>query len=151
MIFLVLGIILNENIVTFAKDDETNVRYVKYSIENNENLSSNNIISTENYIKNDFGYVINFEEHGSDNAFEFYSPTISKATGIQKVLDYYHLDQDDTYAFGDGENDLEMIEFCRVGVAMGNACEVLKEKANIVCKSIVDDGLEDILKILFNE
>ena len=32
MIFLVLGIILNENIVTFAKDDETNVRYVKYSI-----------------------------------------------------------------------------------------------------------------------
>ena len=34
MIFLVLGIILNENIVTFAKDDETNVRYVKYSIEN---------------------------------------------------------------------------------------------------------------------
>ena len=41
-----------------------------------------------NYIKNDFGYVINFDEHGSDNAFEFYSPTISKATGIQKVLDY---------------------------------------------------------------
>ena len=40
MIFLVLGIILNENIVTFAKDDETNVRYVKYSIENNEYLSS---------------------------------------------------------------------------------------------------------------
>ena len=85
------------------------------------------------------------------NAFEFYSPTISKATGIQKVLDYYHLDQDDTYAFGDGENDLEMIDFCRVGVAMGNACDVLKEKANIVCKSIVDDGLEDVLKILFSE
>ena len=109
------------------------------------------INKTTNYIKNDFGYVINFDEHGSDNAFEFYSPTISKATGIQKVLDYYHLDQDDTYAFGDGENDLEMIEFCRVGVAMGNACDVLKEKANIVCKSIVDDGLEDILKILFSE
>ena len=46
----------------------------------------------ENYIQNDFGYVINFDEHGSDNAFEFYSPTISKATGIQKILDYYHLD-----------------------------------------------------------
>ena len=34
---------------------------------------------------------------------------------------------------------------------MGNACEFLKEKANIVCRSIVDDGLEDILKILFSE
>ncbi len=44
-----------------------------------------------------------------------------------------------------------MIDFCRVGVAMGNACDVLKEKANIICKSIVDDGLEDILKILFSD
>ena len=70
---------------------------------------------------------------------------------IQKVLDHYHLDQDDTYAFGDGENDLEMIEFCRVGVAMGNACDLLKAKANIICKSVVDDGLEDILKILFSD
>ncbi len=61
------------------------------------------------------------------------------------------LDQDDTYAFGDGENDLEMIEFCRVGVAMGNACDLLKAKANIICKSVVDDGLEDILKILFSD
>ena len=76
---------------------------------------------------------------------------ISKATGIQKILDYYHLNQDDTYAFGDGENDLEMIEFCRVGVAMGNACDLLKAKANIICKSVVDDGLEDILKILFSD
>lgn len=39
-----------------------------------------------------------------------------------------------------------MIEFCRVGVAMGNACDLLKVKANIICKSVVDDGLEDILK-----
>lgn len=70
---------------------------------------------------------------------------------VFKVLDHYHLDQDDTYAFGDGENDLEMIEFCRVGVAMGNACDLLKAKANIICKSVVDDGLKDILKILFSD
>jgi hydroxymethylpyrimidine pyrophosphatase-like HAD family hydrolase len=44
-----------------------------------------------------------------------------------------------------------MIEFCRVGVAMGNACDLLKVKANIICKSVVDDGLEDILKILFSD
>ncbi len=124
---------------------------LKRAIKIEANVTNKDREKIENYIQNDFGYVINFDEHGSDNAFEFYSPTISKATGIQKVLDYYHLDQDDTYAFGDGENDLEMIDFCRVGVAMGNACDVLKEKANIVCKSIVDDGLEDVLKILFSE
>ena len=76
----------------------------------------------------------------------FYSPTISKATGIQKVLDHYHLDQDDTYAFGDGENDLEMIEFCRVGVAMGNACDELKEIAEYVTDSVNDDGIYHAFK-----
>ena len=124
---------------------------LKRAIKIEANVTNKDREKIENYIQNDFGYVINFDEHGSDNAFEFYSPTISKATGIQKVLDYYHLNQNDTYAFGDGENDLEMIEFCRVGVAMGNACDLLKVKANIICKSIVDDGLEDILKILFSD
>ena len=49
------------------------------------------------------------------------------------------------------DKNYDRYTFCRVGVAMGNACNVLKEKANIVCKSIVDDGLEDVLKILFSE
>lgn len=124
---------------------------LKRAIKIEANVTNKDREKIEKYIQNDFGYVINFDEHGSDNAFEFYSPTISKATGIQKILDYYHLNQDDTYAFCDGENDLEMIEFCRVGVAMGNACDLLKAKANIICKSVVDDGLEDILKILFND
>ena len=110
---------------------------LKRAIKIEANVTNKDREKIENYIQNDFGYVINFDEHGSDNAFEFYSPTISKATGIQKVLDYYHLDQDDTYAFGDGENDLEMIDFCRVGVAMGNACDVLKEKANTIQKVTV--------------
>ena len=84
---------------------------LKRAIKIEANVTNKDREKIEKYIQNDFCYVINFDEHGSDNAFEFYSPTISKATGIQKILDYYHLNQDDTYAFGDGENDLEMIEF----------------------------------------
>lgn len=103
----------------------------------------------EEYVAGDFGYVINFDQHGTENAFEFYSPTLSKAVGIQKILEYYQVHQVDTYAFGDGTNDIEMIEFCEVGVAMGNACDELKEKADIICKSIENNGLEDILKTLF--
>lgn len=113
------------------------------------NVTNEDKQKIESYIKSDFGYVINADQHGSDNAFEFYSPTISKAVGIKKVLDYYGLDISDTYAFGDGANDIEMIEFCHVGVAMGNACEALKAKADIICRPIEDNGLENILKILF--
>ena len=54
-----------------------------------------------------------------------------------------------TYAFGDGLNDMEMIEYCEVGVAMGNAVEALKQKADLICCAIENQGLERILKILF--
>ena len=96
------------------------------------------------YIQNDFGYVINFDQHGTENAFELYSPTISKAVGIQKILDSSGLSQKDSYGFGDGVNDIEMIQFCGVGVAMGNAVQELKDVADITCLSIEDNGLEKI-------
>ena len=112
------------------------------------NVTDENREKVIDYIKNDFGYVVNYDEHGSENAFELYSPTISKAVGIQKVLEYYNLTKDDTYAFGDGINDLEMIQYCHVGVAMGNAVKELKDVADLICRRIDEDGLARILKIL---
>ena len=104
----------------------------------------------ENAISDKFGYVISYDQHGTDNAFEIYSSTLSKAIGIQKVLDYYQIDKKDSYSFGDGINDIDMIEYCGVGVAMGNAVRELKDVADIICKPIDENGLEDILKILFS-
>lgn len=46
---------------------------------------------------------------------------VSKATGIQRLLDHLEVPLEDTYAFGDGPNDLEMLQYVRYGVAMGNA------------------------------
>lgn len=100
-------------------------------------------------IKKNFGYTIEFDQHGTDNSFEVYSSTISKATGIEKVLAYFGLNQEDSYAFGDGMNDIEMLKYCGVGVAMGNAVQELKDIADIVCLPIEEDGLEKILKELF--
>lgn len=42
-----------------------------------------------------------------------------------------------------------MIQLCQVGVAMGNAIDELKVQADIICKPIDKNGLEDILKALF--
>lgn len=103
----------------------------------------------EKAIQNYFGYVIAYDQHGTDNAFEIYSPTLSKVTGIQKVLDYYQIDKKDSYAFGDGTNDIDMIQYCATGVAMGNAVTSLKEVADIICDNIENNGLENILKKLF--
>lgn len=128
----------------FDKDE-----VLKRTIKIEANVLNKDKAKIENYIQDKFGSVIHHDEHGSENAFEFFSPTISKAVGIQKVLDYYHVSRQQTYAFGDGLNDMEMIEYCEVGVAMGNAVEALKQKADLVCCAIENQGLERILKILF--
>ena len=135
-----------EKIFSFDYDeDEALKKTIKIEI----NVLNEKKEIVEKALKNSFGYVINFDEHGTDNAFEIYSPTLSKAVGIQKVCDYYNVTIDDTYGFGDGVNDLDMIKLCHVGVAMGNAVESLKEIADIVCDTIENDGLTKILKDLF--
>ena len=48
----------------------------------------------------------------------------------------------DSYAFGDGLNDLEMIQTVGTGVAMGNAVDELKAVSDLVCDSVHNNGLE---------
>ena len=64
---------------------------------------------------------------------------VSKANGIQTLLDYYGKDWSDVIAFGDSMNDYEMIQKAGIGVAMGNAVEPLKEVADYVTLSV--DGV----------
>lgn len=97
------------------------------------------------FIEGKFAY----DSHGTSNAFEIFHPIISKATGIQKVLEHLNLDIKDSYAFGDGSNDFEMIKEVGTGVAMGNAVEELKDIADIVCNPVYENGLEEILNELF--
>ena len=49
-------------------------------------------------------------------------------------------------AFGDAENDLEMVRFAGIGVAMGNGVEAVKAAANFVTADIDDDGIEKALR-----
>ena len=50
-----------------------------------------------------------------------------------------------TMAFGDGENDMAMLRFAGIGVAMGNGSDLLKQKADYVTASVDDDGIEKAL------
>ncbi|MBO7673833.1 MAG: HAD hydrolase family protein, partial [Atopobiaceae bacterium] len=81
--------------------------------------------------------------------FELYPTATSKARGIEVVLDRLGIDVAHAYAFGDGTNDLEMIRYCGCGVAMGNAEDVVKEAADLVCPPVWEDGLAQILRELF--
>lgn len=73
---------------------------------------------------------------------------INKASGIRKVLEFLGMTREDSIAFGDGENDVDMIEYAGIGVAMGNAVDLIKEKADIVTDRIEEDGIQNALQRL---
>lgn len=64
-----------------------------------------------------------------------------KVTGIRRYLQENGIAPEETIAFGDGENDLEMLRFAGIGVAMGNAAESVKRAADYVTSDIDEDGI----------
>ena len=79
-------------------------------------------------------------------AGEVMAKGLSKSAGIKTILEYIHADVSTTVGVGDGENDLDMIDFCHTGIAMGNACEVLKQHADYVSAGIDENGLADAIE-----
>ena len=69
-----------------------------------------------------------------------------KMAGIRRYLDTVGIAPEEIIAFGDAENDLEMLRFAGIGVAMGNAVESVKAVADYVTADIDEDGIEKALK-----
>lgn len=72
----------------------------------------------------------------------------SKAAGIKKVADLIGIPMENIYAFGDGLNDIEMLQAVGVGVAMGNAHPEVKKHAEYITKDVSEDGIWEGLKDL---
>lgn len=70
----------------------------------------------------------------------------SKAVGVDKIVEHYGFSLDETMAFGDGGNDVAMLRHAHIGVAMGNADDEVKEKADYVTNSVDEDGIFNALK-----
>ena len=68
----------------------------------------------------------------------------AKDLGIIRMVEHMHGDIKDVVVFGDGENDLVMFRKEWTSVAMGNACDSLKEKATYVTDKNVDNGIYNI-------
>ena len=71
-----------------------------------------------------------------------------KATGMQKILEHFDLNQSQSVAFGDSLNDGEMLGCANVGVAMGNRRDELKAVADYVTADVTEDGIYKGLKKL---
>lgn len=68
---------------------------------------------------------------------------ITKASAIEALLKHLNMTVEDTIAFGDARIDIPMLEYCNVGVAMGNGGEEIKKIADYITDDVNADGLKN--------
>lgn len=78
--------------------------------------------------------------------FDINPAGLSKARGIESIISREGISRDEVMAFGDGGNDIEMIRYAGIGVAMGNATDPVKAAADYVTLSVDEDGVLHALK-----
>ena len=93
-------------------------------------------------------YSLTSKDHGGMGSCDCSTIEFDKGSAIAYLLDYFHIDKDNAYAFGDGYNDQAMFREVGHGIAMGNAVDVLKEKATYITDNFDQEG---ILKALYHE
>ena len=82
----------------------------------------------------------------SDTGIDIIPKNGGKSAGIQRFLEEQGLERSEIMAFGDGEKDVEMLRFAGIGVAMGNASDLVKAAADYVTDTVDNDGIEKALR-----
>jgi len=72
---------------------------------------------------------------------EFVDKGVSKAEAMKRIGERHGIRQEEMIAIGDGDNDLEMLEYAGLGIAMGNAHDEVKQAADAVTASNDEDGI----------
>ena len=72
---------------------------------------------------------------------EFLNKSVNKGVGVELLAKHLGVKQEEVITFGDAGNDLHMIEYAGLGVAMGNAFDEVKEAANYITDTNENDGV----------
>ncbi len=104
-------------------------------------------LETISYFSQKFAHYVRFIPW-LHNGADIIPVNASKAKGMEIIVEKLGLTRDNVIAFGDSTNDIEMLQYANIGVAMGNAKDSLKEVASFVTDDIDKDGLWKALKEL---
>ena len=77
---------------------------------------------------------------------EFASPDVTKASGLEFLAAHAGFARERTVAFGDGENDVELLQWAGYAVAVANAHERVFAVADLVCPRVGDEGVAQVLE-----
>lgn len=83
---------------------------------------------------------------------EFTNKEVDKGLGLKKLGEYLGINREEIIACGDAGNDLSMVKYAGLGVAMGNATEEVKESADFITSSNDEDGIAEVIeKFILNK
>ncbi|WP_068621305.1 Cof-type HAD-IIB family hydrolase [Paenibacillus tuaregi] len=74
---------------------------------------------------------------------------VLKSSAIDILTRAYGVTREEIIAFGDNYNDIDMLQFAGLGVAMGNAPDEVKAAADVITSSNDEDGLKAVLEMYF--
>ncbi len=77
---------------------------------------------------------------------ELAAPEVTKAAGLEFLADHLGFERERTVAFGDGENDIELVDWAGYGVAVENAHDLVKEVADFISPSVDEEGVAQVLE-----
>ena len=77
---------------------------------------------------------------------EFVNKKCSKATALEYICKMLSVKREECAAIGDGINDLPMLEYAGISVAMGNADNRVKEKCRFITSSCDEDGVAEFIE-----
>lgn len=130
------------NLLEFLKHDPTSILV---------HPDETNVNEIRKHLRDHHAEVIDHRNWGAPwHVIEIIKQGLHKAVGIKKVADYYQIPKERIIAFGDEDNDLEMIEYVGEGIAMGNAIGELKNIAKGTTLTNTEDGVAHYLIDRFN-
>ena len=140
-------------------DDREFIKYINSFDEVNDSVSRMNVFfdnnkdieENRNLIINTFDNVnvvkmIDTDKENSKMWLTINPKNANKLNTLKKICDEINCSIDEVIFFGDGENDLILIENAGISVAMGNAIDIVKEKAKYITLSNDNDGIAEYLE-----
>ena len=102
----------------------------------------------ERQLQEKYGHVASI--YRSEPYFiEIMPQNVDKANSLEKMLESLGISRENTVCCGDGFNDISMIQFAGVGVAMGNAQQAVKDVADFITDTNDEDGLVRVIETYF--
>ena len=127
-------------------DVDSSVSRMNIFFENPKDLEVNRHLLEKEFDNINVVKMVDTDKNNSRMWLTINPKSVNKLITLKKICDDINCPIEEVIFFGDGENDLVLIENAGISVAMGNAIDIVKEKASFITLSNDDDGIAEYLE-----